>query len=108
MSWIDLGPLDSIPLRGARKLRTARGDIAIFRTDAGEVLATDDRAQPKGGPLSEGIVHGTSVACPILNWTFDLTTGAAVDEPAQVQTYPVKVVDGHVLIDAAAAHRGPA
>lgn len=106
MSWIDLGSIEAIPLRGARKLRTAHGDIALFRTDTGEVFATDDRALPKGGPLSEGIVHGTAVACPILNWTFDLTTGEAVGEDARVKTYAVKIEEGHVLINA--AHRGAA
>lgn len=103
MSWIDLGPLDDIPLRGARKIRTAHGDVAVFRTDAGEVFATDDRAMPRGGPLSEGIVHGTSVTCPILNWVFDLTTGEAVGEDARVATYGVRIAEGRVLIDSAVA-----
>lgn len=108
MSWIDLGPIEAIPLPGARKLRTVQGDIAVFRTGTEEVFATDDRAQPKGGPLSEGIVHGTSVACPILNWIFDLTTGEAVGEAARVQTYAVKIENGHVLIDATATSRSAA
>ncbi|WP_179378755.1 nitrite reductase small subunit NirD [Jannaschia marina] len=101
MSWIDIAALDDIPLRGARKLRTAHGCVAVFRTGADTVHALDDRCPHRGGPLSEGIVHGTSVTCPLHNWVFDLNTGAAqgADE-GKVATYPCRVEGGRVLIDA--------
>lgn len=101
MSWIDLGPLDAIPLRGARKLTTPHGCVAVFRTGAGEVYALDDRCPHKGGPLSEGIVHGASVTCPLHNWVFDLNTGHAqgADE-GEVATHPCRVEEDRILIDA--------
>ena len=100
-TWIDIGALSSIPERGASKLRTPRGCVAVFRTGASEVFALDDRCPHKGGPLSEGIVHGTSVTCPLHNWVFDLNTGAAqgADE-GTVRTHPCRVEGGRVLIDA--------
>ncbi|MFN3208997.1 MAG: nitrite reductase small subunit NirD [Roseovarius sp.] len=99
MSWIDICALDDIPPRGARKLKTAQGCIAVFRTAENEVFATSNTCPHKAGPLSEGIVHGQSVTCPLHNWVFDLETGQAQGEPGKIATYPLKVEDGRVLID---------
>lgn len=101
MSWIDICALDDIPPRGARKLKTAQGCIAVFRTAENEVFATSNTCPHKGGPLSEGIVHGQSVTCPLHNWVFDLETGQAQGEAGRIATYPLKVEDGRVLLDGA-------
>lgn len=99
MSWIDISAIDDIPLRGARKIKTAMGCVAIFRTTEDEVFAVTDICPHKGGPLSEGIVHGQSVTCPLHNWVFDLNTGQARGENVSVSTFLVRVQDGRVLID---------
>lgn len=99
MSWIDIGSIDDIPLRGARKIKTALGCVALFRTAADEVFAASDTCPHKGGPLSEGIIHGQSVTCPLHNWVFDLNTGQANGEDGSIATYPVQVQDGRILID---------
>lgn len=103
MSWLDIGSIDDIPLRGARIVKTALGCVAVFRTDEAEVFATSDRCPHKGGPLSEGIVHGRSVTCPLHNWVFSLETGMAqgADE-GQIATFETKVEDGRILMDAEA------
>ncbi|MGK7653263.1 nitrite reductase small subunit NirD [Roseovarius sp. B08] len=100
MSWIDICALDDIPLRGARKLKTAQGCIAVFRTAENEVFATSNTCPHKGGPLADGIVHGQSVTCPLHNWVFDLETGHARGEAATIATYPLRVEEGRVWIDA--------
>ena len=99
--FVDIGSLDDIPRQGARLVRTAQGCVAVFRTMDDRVFALDDRCPHKGGPLSEGIVHGSSVTCPLHNWVFDLNTGAAqgADE-GRVRTHAVRVDQGRVLIDA--------
>ncbi|OSP56436.1 nitrite reductase small subunit NirD [Pseudoruegeria sp. SK021] len=98
--WMDIGPLDAIAPRGARVIRTSEGCIAVFRTASDEVFAVDDRCPHKGGPLSDGIVHGASVTCPLHNWVFDLSTGQAKGADAgQIATYPVRVEAGRLLID---------
>ena len=101
MSWIDIGPIADIPMRGARKIKTQLGCVAIFRTGPDEVFAAVDRCPHKGGPLSEGIVHGQSVTCPLHNWVFDLNTGQAKGEDVSINTFPVQVKGGRVLIEAA-------
>ncbi len=99
--WIDIGSLEDIPQKGARVVKTALGCVAVFRTGADEVYALDDRCPHKGGPLSEGIVHGASVTCPLHNWVFDLSSGQAqgADE-GSVATYAARVVDGRIHLDA--------
>jgi nitrite reductase (NADH) small subunit len=100
MSWIDIGHIDDIPVRGARKIKTALGCVALFRTDRDQVFAASDQCPHKQGPLSEGIVHGESITCPLHNWVFDLNTGHAQGEAGQIETYPLRVESGRLLIDA--------
>lgn len=103
MSWTDIGPIDHIPLRGARRVRTRAGCIAVFRTGEAEVYATSASCPHKDGPLDEGIVHGRRVTCPLHNWVFSLETGEVQGpDGGRVATYPVRVAEGRVLIDAAA------
>ncbi len=100
-NWIDIAALDDIPQRGGRVVKTHAGCIAIFRTIDDQVFALDDACPHKNGPLSEGIVHGTSVTCPLHNWVIDLATGSAkgADE-GQTNTYRIKVENGRLLLDA--------
>ncbi len=102
MSWIDIGALDDVPLRGARIVKTAMGCVAVFRTDLEEVFAASNTCPHKHGPLAEGIVHGQSVTCPLHNWVFDLNTGEAKGEDARIATYPVRAENGRILIDGTA------
>jgi nitrite reductase (NADH) small subunit len=76
--WTDVGAVSDIPLRGARRVPTRNGDVAIFRTGDGRVFALKDACPHKGGPLSQGIVHGQAVACPLHNWSIELATGEAM------------------------------
>ena len=75
------------------------GRVAVFRTDEDQVFALENRCAHRGGPLSEGIVHGGAVTCPLHNWVYDLATGKAMGaDEGEVRTYPVRVIDGRVLI----------
>ena len=101
--WIEIGCLEQVPLRGARCVNTPAGKIAVFRTAENHVYAIENRCPHKGGPLSEGIVHGGSVTCPLHNWVFSLETGEAqgADE-GRVRTVPLDVVDGRIFMAAVA------
>jgi nitrite reductase (NADH) small subunit len=76
IDWMDVGSIEDVPVLGARVVRTADGDVAVFRTADDQIFALYDRCPHKGGPLSEGIVHGRSVTCPLHNWVISLETGA--------------------------------
>lgn len=97
--FIAIGHIDDIPVRGARCIRTEHGRIAVFRTGANEVFAIEDRCPHKGGPLSDGIVHGRAVTCPLHNFVISLEDGQAqgADE-GQVRTYPVRNDGGRLSI----------
>jgi nitrite reductase (NADH) small subunit len=90
--WIEVGTLNNIPRQGARVVRTQDGDIALFRTADDEVFALRDRCPHKGGQLSQGIVYGNKVACPLHDWKINLDTGLAVapDEGCAAR-YPVRL-----------------
>jgi len=99
MNWFEIGTVEDIPVRGARCVSTPQGKIGVFRTADNRIFAIDDHCPHKGGPLSQGIVHGASVTCPLHNWVFSLETGEAqgADE-GSVRTIPVRVVDGRISI----------
>ena len=99
--WKKICLLDDIPVLGSRRVTRAQGlDVAVFRNDAGGVFALLDRCPHKGGPLSQGIVFGTSVACPLHNWTIDLAGGCAkAPDDGCTPKFSVRVVDGVVHLD---------
>lgn len=92
--------LEDIPRLGARRYQGADGrTIAIFRSAADKVFALHDACPHRGGPLSQGIVFGESVACPLHNWCIDLNHGtAAAPDEGRVERFEVQVVDGQVLL----------
>ena len=98
--WKAICRVDDIPRLGARKVTRKNGaDIAVFRTADDRVFALLDRCPHKGGPLSQGIVHGAAVTCPLHNWVFSLETGKALGaDEGSVRTIPLKVEDGRLFI----------
>ena len=103
--WLDVGFLSEIPERGARTIKVAGGsEIAVFRTSDNQVFALINRCPHKHGPLSQGIVHGHAVACPLHNWRISLVTGQALGEDKGcTPTIPARVDGGRVLISRTAA-----
>ena len=88
--WIEVGRIDEIPKLGARVINTDDGDIAVFRNAKDEIFALKDQCPHKGGPLSQGIVHGRSVTCPLHNWVLGLEDGQAQGpDEGCTTTYPV-------------------
>ena len=76
--WKKICRVEDIPVLGARRVRRVRGaDVAVFRTEDDRVFALLDRCPHKGGPLSQGIVFGEHVACPLHNWAISLVDGQA-------------------------------
>ena len=97
-NWKKICLVSEIPLQGSRCVARATGmDVAVFRTAQDEVFALLDRCPHKGGPLSQGIVFGSSVACPLHNWTIGLADGCAkAPDEGCTPRFSVKVADGAV------------
>lgn len=78
VDWIPVARKSEIPVLGARVVHgAAAGPIAIFRAADDAVFAVLDRCPHKGGPLSQGIVAGHAVTCPMHAWTIGLDDGCA-------------------------------
>ncbi|HYW57573.1 MAG TPA: nitrite reductase small subunit NirD [Polaromonas sp.] len=117
--WTVICRVEDIPVLGSRRVARPRGvDVAVFRNADDQVFALLDRCPHKGGPLSQGIVFGTSVACPLHNWTIGLADGCAqgADEgctpkfackvdAGQVMLNPVELAT--LALDLAAPRAGP-
>ncbi|MED5620043.1 nitrite reductase small subunit NirD [Ideonella sp. BN130291] len=100
--WKAICRVDDIPVLGSRRVaRPVGAAVALFRNADNEVFALLDRCPHKGGPLSQGIVFGTSVACPLHNWTIGLQDGKAqgADEGCTPR-FAVRVADDQVFLDA--------
>ena len=98
--WKPVCRVDDIPVLGARRVSRDNGlDVAVFRNDQGEVFALLDRCPHKGGPLSQGIVFGNRVACPLHNWTIGLADGQAqAPDEGCTPRFAVRVDDGVVCL----------
>ena len=98
-NWLEITDLNSIPVLGSRVVETDTVNIAIFRGTNDNVFAIKDECPHKKGPLSQGIMHGDSVTCPLHNWKISLISGEAlgVDEGC-TNTYQAKVENGKVLL----------
>lgn len=99
-TWVRICRVDDIPALGARVLKRAgHCDIAVFRTAADHVYAVEDRCPHRGGPLSQGIVSGEMVTCPLHNWNIALDTGNALaPDVGCVHRFPVRVQDAEVWL----------
>lgn len=105
--WLDVGGVDDVPVRGARTIATGQGNIAVFKAADGTLFALWDRCPHRGGPLSQGIVHGHAVTCPLHNWVISLATGSAEGaDTGCVRKVPLKVEGGRICLSAHAVAAG--
>jgi nitrite reductase (NADH) small subunit len=100
--WKTICRVEDIPVLGARRVARPQGmPVAVFRNAEDRVFALLDRCPHKGGPLSQGIVFGETVACPLHNWTIGLASGcAAAPDEGCTPRFAVKVEAGQVMLDA--------
>jgi nitrite reductase (NADH) small subunit len=97
--WIEVGTIEDIPRLGSRLIKRDGGDIAVFRNAEDEVFALLNCCPHKGGPLSEGIVYGRTVACPLHNWCLDLHSGRAkAPDEGCATSFAVRVEERRVLV----------
>jgi nitrite reductase (NADH) small subunit len=100
-NWKNIGPVGNIPLTGARRLclKSQGRPVAVFRTGDGEIFALVDECPHKKGPLSEGIIAGKTVTCPLHNWVIGLDDGQAVaPDTGAAAPLSVRIVGGDIYI----------
>ena len=98
-NWIEIAALEDIPRLGSRVVKTDTMNVAVFRTRDDQVFAIRDACPHKQGPLSQGIVSGTTVTCPLHNWKIDLESGCALGpDEGCTNTFSAKVENGKVYL----------
>ena len=101
VQWKNIGAIDNIPVQGARRLSIGHSGrpIAVFRTRDDKFFALVDECPHRQGPLSEGIVSGDMVTCPLHNWTIALCDGMArAPDEGCTETLPLRIVDGEIHV----------
>ncbi|WP_298600679.1 nitrite reductase small subunit NirD [Zoogloea sp.] len=98
--WKKICALGDVPVLGARVVDSeAHGRIAVFRSSTDEVFAVLDKCPHKAGPLSQGIVHGNTVTCPLHSWKIQLEDGQVVPpDVGCVKHFATKVDNGEVFL----------
>ncbi len=102
--WKIICKVDDIPRLGARVVQRGadQTNVAVFRTSGDKVFALLDRCPHKGGPLSQGIVFGEKVACPLHNWQIELDSGcASAPDEGCTRHFSVRVAQGDVYLNLA-------
>jgi len=100
MRWLRVTQVENIPIRQGRYVKLGDMDLAIFNLGGG-YRAVESRCPHRGGPLSDGIVAGEDVICPLHNWRISLDSGSVCQPAGQehcIKTFPAKVVNGEVLV----------
>jgi len=99
ITWMDVGHVHDIPRLGSRVVKAPDCDIAVFRAADDKIFALYDRCPHKAGKLSQGIVHGHAVTCPLHNWVIGLDDGLAKDpDEGCVHRIDVRVQEGRILL----------
>lgn len=100
MTWQKICNLNEIPKLGARVVHTNNKEIGVFRTEDDRVFAINNTCPHKAGPLSQGIIYGDKVACPLHSWKINLVDGKA-EEPdeGKVACYATKIEDDMVYLE---------
>ena len=97
--WRDIGAIDDIPRLGARVVKVRAVDVAIFRTNDDRIFALNDRCPHKAGKLSQGIVHGESVTCPLHGWVIGFADGqAAAPDEGCARIVRVRVENRRIML----------
>jgi nitrite reductase (NADH) small subunit len=96
---VRLGKLAAIPKGEGRIYDVGLVKVAVFHGRDGRLFATQAECPHRGGPLADGLVGGTTLVCPLHEWSFDLLTGMALHGECGVRTYPCHVAaDGVVVL----------
>jgi nitrite reductase/ring-hydroxylating ferredoxin subunit len=100
MTEIRAARLDELPA-GQLKRIEIEGRLIVLACVGDSVYACGDTCAHQGGPLSEGRLSGTRLACPWHGWMYDVRTGQCLmpARGASVPSYRVRVDDDAIWLD---------
>ncbi len=88
---------------GRLKLVELDGTPIVLARVGDRVYACGDTCSHQGGPLSEGKLSGSRLACPWHGWMYDVRTGQCLfpGRGAGVPSYLVRVDTDQILVELA-------
>ncbi len=98
--WIDVAAVDDI-FEGAAIGVTPQGhDIALYKTEGGEVYATDNLCSHGHARLCDGFLEGHEIECPFHQGRFDVRSGAPTLAPCvdAIRSHPVRIEGDRVWV----------
>ena len=96
--FICVGRESDVPVGSAKEVEFQGRIVALFNV-AGTIYALDGICPHLGGPLGEGELHDTVVACPWHGWQFDVTNGRNVFDPTlALCSDAVNLEGGNILL----------
>ena len=99
-SWVEVCTEEDVPRLEGRRVVINGFFVAVFNTEEG-FYAIGDVCPHMGGPLCDGDIAATTVSCPLHARKIEMKTGEVKnDDLSRVLTFPVRVEDGKVLVDA--------
>jgi nitrite reductase (NADH) small subunit len=97
---VPIGSLADIPVGEGRTFRVGGHRIAVFRSREGRAYATQADCPHRGGPLADGLVGGSTLVCPLHEWSFDLRSGMALNGSCGIRVYPLtEAPDGTLVVE---------
>jgi len=97
---LTLCPISAVQNGFSLKVQKEGLTLCVFNLNE-NFFVTDDTCTHGPGSLSEGYIIGDVVECNFHNGAFNIVTGAVEAPPCidPLRTYPVTIVDGHVVIN---------
>jgi nitrite reductase (NADH) small subunit len=95
---VRLGAIAAIPPGEGRNVRVGGIDLAVFHGRDGRAYVTQAECPHRKGPLADGLFGGTTLVCPLHEWSFDLHSGMALNGACGIRVYPCRVEDDGVVV----------
>jgi nitrite reductase (NADH) small subunit len=97
---VRVGPLSAIPKGEGRTFDVGVAKLAVFHGRDGRVFATQAECPHRKGPLADGLLGGSTLVCPLHEWSFDLLSGMALQGECGIRVYPIHTdSDGSLLVE---------
>lgn len=99
MAFLKIATIDDL-WSGEMMAAECDGEPVLLVNMDGAVRAYADACPHLRTRLSEGSLTGTLLTCSTHGWQFDASTGEGVNpRTACLQSFPVQVEDGNILVD---------
>jgi nitrite reductase (NADH) small subunit len=95
-----VGRIEDVPPGEGRAFVAGDAQVAVFRLRDGSLHATQAACPHAGGPLADGQTDADVLVCPLHLYAYRWVDGAATSGSLAVRTYPVREVDGMLVVDA--------